>query len=163
VRPRITYANVAATVALVLAASGFAMAANPGSDGVVKGCLSKGSRVLSVPKSGKCANGEKKLSWNQKGPRGFTGKDGASGMSAYEIKAGDPGESSGASLVANSTATCPTGKKVVGGGSSTDATTRIDTNFSKPFGENQWIVQTTRDSAGAYTLTAYAICVKVAG
>jgi hypothetical protein len=156
------YANVAATLALVLAAAGLAFAANPDEDGVIRGCLKKGSKVIRVPDSAKCRKTEKKLSWNQTGPQGELGSP---GMSGYEVVTGNTDTGSGPHLRANSTATCSVGKKAVGGGFNAAGTTYdVNTVHSKPFGENQWIVQTAKDTddAGDYELTAYAICVNVA-
>jgi hypothetical protein len=158
-RPRLTYANVAATLALVLAAGGFAFAANPGDDGVIRGCLKTGSKVIRVPDSAKCRKTEKKLAWNQTGPKG---DEGSPGMSGYQIVDGDPGAPSGPNFTAGSTATCPKGKKAVGGGfNASGNASGVRPVHSKPFGENQWIVQTASD-AGDYELTAYAVCVVAA-
>jgi hypothetical protein len=85
-RSRVTYANVASTAALVLAMSGFAVAAVPGSGRVIHGCYSKrGGSLRVVAASAKCARSESAISWNQQGPRGPVGAKGAAGQ------AGRPG------------------------------------------------------------------------
>ena len=70
-RSHLTYANVGVTVALVLAGTGFAVAAIPGSDGVIHGCYQKKRGTLRVVKQGKrCKGSEKALAWNQQGRPG---------------------------------------------------------------------------------------------
>jgi len=81
-RSRLTYANVAATGALVFAMSGFAVASIPGPGGVVKGCYSKSTGSLRVidSKKGCSKKHERTLSWNQQGPRGLQGIQGGQGI-----------------------------------------------------------------------------------
>lgn len=69
------------TIAVVLAAGGFAVAAIPDGNGKVNACYSKKTGALRVVSSSKkkCRRGERKLSWSQKGPAGPTGPKGASG------------------------------------------------------------------------------------
>ena len=83
-RPRLTYANVTATVAVVLALGGGALAATgrfTGADGKIHGCVSATGRltVLKPPKTS-CAKGKTKISWNSKGPRGLRGLRGRGGL-----------------------------------------------------------------------------------
>lgn len=68
----LSYANVAATLALVFAMSGGAIAASGGfsSAGKLQACVNSegGLRLL---KSGKhCGRGQKTVAWNQAGPAG---------------------------------------------------------------------------------------------
>jgi hypothetical protein len=77
----VTYANVAATIALVVAVSGVAAAAIPGSNGVIHGCYQKkgGSlRVISAARH--CPGSQKAIAWNQSGPRGLQGVQGMQGI-----------------------------------------------------------------------------------
>jgi hypothetical protein len=87
-----SYANVAATLALVLAASGGAVAATGGftSGGKLRACVtSEGS--LKLLKAGKsCQKGQKLISWNQVGPQGPHGVNGAPGAAGGT---GPPGSS----------------------------------------------------------------------
>ena len=81
-RPRATYANVAATVALLMGLTGFAFAAIPGPDGVIHACYQKkkgGLRVLDAGR--KCLKSEKPIAWNQTGPQG-KGEKGEPGPTA---------------------------------------------------------------------------------
>lgn len=77
----ITYANVTATLALVLALSGGAIAATGGftSGGRLQACVNHGG-VLKLVKSGqKCGKGQQAVSWSQSGPAGPKGAAGAPG------------------------------------------------------------------------------------
>jgi hypothetical protein len=82
-RPRITYANVTATLALVLATGGGAYAAVssiPGSDGVIRGCYQKKKGNLRLVRAGKkCSKGEKAIAFNQRGRQGVPGPQGPAG------------------------------------------------------------------------------------
>jgi hypothetical protein len=89
-RPRLSYATGGVTSALVLGASGFAMASIPGRGGVIHACYQKHDgrlRVIDRAKggsAGKCHKSEKSLSWNQKGqpgPPGVPGPQGPPGAS----------------------------------------------------------------------------------
>ncbi len=66
-RPRMSYANVAATVAVVLAMGGFAVAAIPAPDGTVTGCYkAKGKakgKLRVIDDSAQCRKKEKAISW----------------------------------------------------------------------------------------------------
>jgi hypothetical protein len=95
IRVRASYANVAATVALVLAVGGgaFAVAKIPDSKGVIHSCLDtaapdKGSlRVTDKA----CKAGEKALAWNQTGPKGARGLQGLRGLQGIQGIQGVPG------------------------------------------------------------------------
>ncbi|MEA2349593.1 MAG: hypothetical protein QOG86_534 [Thermoleophilaceae bacterium] len=71
-RPRITYANVMATIAVVVALGGgaYAVAGFAGSDGRIHGCVdSKGGLTILRPPATKCGAGRTKIAWNQRGAR----------------------------------------------------------------------------------------------
>jgi hypothetical protein len=77
----LSYANVAATLALVFAMSGGAIAASGGfsSGGKLQACVN-GEGGLRLLKPGKhCARGQKTVAWNQEGPAGTAGAKGADG------------------------------------------------------------------------------------
>ena len=70
-RPRLSYANVTATLALGAALAGSAIASIPGPGGTIKGCYKKSNGSLRVIDSAKsCQSSEKALTWNTKGPAG---------------------------------------------------------------------------------------------
>ena len=80
-RPRVSYANVTATMALLVALGGGALAASSfvGSNGQIHGCVDKKGH-LSVVKAGKkCGKGKTEIAWNQRGPRGLRGPHGPPG------------------------------------------------------------------------------------
>jgi hypothetical protein len=103
----VSYANVAATLALVFAMSGGAIAASGGfsSGGQLQACVNE-EGVLKLLKGGKkCKKGQKAVSWNQTGPAGTpgakgvvgapgaTGATGADGATGAEGPKGGNGES----------------------------------------------------------------------
>ena len=85
-RKRLSYANVGVTIALILALGGFAIAAVPSSGTVIRACYAKDTgelRVIDPAKkgpAGHCGEGERKLSFNQRGPTGRPGTPGANGV-----------------------------------------------------------------------------------
>ena len=93
VRRHVSYANVAATLALVLAMSGGAIAATGGFTGSsnIKACVG-GNGVLKLQNGKKCKHGQKGVSWNQQGPAGPKGAPGAAGAAGASIQ-GPKGES----------------------------------------------------------------------
>jgi hypothetical protein len=104
----LTYANVAATFALVLAMSGGALAATGGfeSGGKLQACVSKEGSLKLLKAGGKCGKGQK-VSWNQTGPAGPRGASGAQGPTGGAGTAGAPAvtlwaEFTGSGLVAAS-------------------------------------------------------------
>lgn len=81
-RPRLSFANVTALLALVLAAGGAAFAAAGLVDGKgqIHGCVkSKNGELRVVKKGTKCGKGQTKLVWSQKGRPGTPGKTGKTG------------------------------------------------------------------------------------
>src|SRR5207248_7979158 len=83
-------AFVLALVAVVLSATGLAVAAIPHSKGVIHSCYSKSDGSLRLVKASKCQKGEKKLKWNQQGRPGTRGSRGLRGAQ------GPPGPTFGA-------------------------------------------------------------------
>jgi hypothetical protein len=93
-RPRFTYANVVATLALVLAMGGGAYAAVnsiPGAGGVIHGCYQKQGGSLRLVGAGKkCSQSEKMIAFNQRGRPGPRGQIGPS--DAYQASDNTPAE-----------------------------------------------------------------------
>src|SRR6266516_1040425 len=90
-RSRLTYANVGVTMALILAATGFAVAAIPDSKGVIHSCYKTQGGSLRVVGGTKCKSGEKSLSWNQKGKQGKAGPAGTPATKLWAVVDGDTG------------------------------------------------------------------------
>jgi hypothetical protein len=83
IRQHVSYANVAATLALVFAMSGGAIAATGGFTAAshsIKACVG-GNGVLKLLTGRKCKHGQKAVSWSQQGPVGAKGATGATGPS----------------------------------------------------------------------------------
>lgn len=93
VRRHISYANVAATLALVLAMSGGAVAATGGfsSGGKLQACVSEQGAIRLLKAGQRCRKGQKAVSWNQEGPAGPRGPQGAAGPAGATGAAGTPG------------------------------------------------------------------------
>src|SRR6267378_43627 len=81
-RPRLTYANVMATIAVFVAVGGGAYAAVsaiPDRYNVIHGCYKKHKGNLRLVASGRCSRSERAIAFNQRGregrqgPRGFQG------------------------------------------------------------------------------------------
>lgn len=94
-----TYANVMATVAVVLAlgTGSYAAASVVGSSGVVHACVSKSGRVTVLKSGSNCRKGQP-LSFNQQGQdgsRGALGGTGNTGPTGPSGAAGPPGPSDG--------------------------------------------------------------------
>ncbi|HEX4435265.1 MAG TPA: hypothetical protein VH061_00570 [Solirubrobacteraceae bacterium] len=93
IRRHLSYANVVATLALVFAMSGGAIAASGGfsSGGRLRACVN-GEGGLRLLKSGKhCARGQKTVAWNQQGPAGAPGAKGAGGATGAAGSQGKQG------------------------------------------------------------------------
>jgi hypothetical protein len=76
-KSHISYSNVAATLALLLAIGGgsYALAASGGN--TITACAKKKGGALRI--ASRCRRGERKLSWNKVGPRGLQGPGGLQG------------------------------------------------------------------------------------
>ena len=98
IRRHLSYANVAATLALLFAMSGGAIAATggfTGSGGKLQACVND-EGALKLLKAGKhCKRGQKTVGWNQTGPTGAKGTPGVAGAAG----ATGPSGSAGASAV----------------------------------------------------------------
>src|SRR6476660_9064769 len=81
-----------ALLALAAVGAGAAVAAIPGADGTITGCVNKADgtlRVIDLAKTPTCkTNSETTLPWNQTGPRGPQGPQGLQGPKGDK---GDPG------------------------------------------------------------------------
>jgi hypothetical protein len=93
IRGKLSYANVAAMLALVFAMSGGAIAATGGfsSNGTLQGCVGS-SGVLRLVKPGKkCNKGQTAVAWSREGPSGRPGANGAKGATGAAGAPGAPG------------------------------------------------------------------------
>jgi hypothetical protein len=81
IRRHVSYANVAATLALVLAMSGAGYAASGGftSGGKLQACVNSEGRLRLMKPGKRCGKGQQPVAWNQQGPPGQPGAKGASG------------------------------------------------------------------------------------
>lgn len=89
---RLTYANVASTIALVLAAGGGTYAVAQSGSGAIKGCSHKKTGALRVLSgTQKCKRTERALSWNVEGAPGAAGTNGSAGLNGAKGENGPAG------------------------------------------------------------------------
>jgi len=98
------------------------------------------------------------------GPAGKAGPTGPVGVSAEQLVTAD--SSTNSNTVKSQTASCPSGKKVVGGGAAVNTTSNsLAITRSSPTGDlGGWTAEAQETSAfaGNWRVTAYAVCAKVA-
>ena len=102
IRQHVSYANVVATLALVFAMSGGAIAATGGFAGAsssIKVCVG-GNGVLKLLTGRRCKSGEKAVSLSQQGPTGAQGATGSPGATGPQ---GAPGVAASSTAVAHAT------------------------------------------------------------
>jgi hypothetical protein len=147
VRPRRpSPATIVALAALVLAMGGLSLAAIPGPAGVIRGCYSKKTGALRVLQRGtRCARGERKVSWSEKGRPGDPGARGATGAQGIQGAQG------------------PQGTNGTNGANGANGTARAyasvlvtDTDPAFQPGHVKNFVSVTRPSADVYCLTPSA-------
>ena len=183
-------AAVVGGVGAVVVLGASAVASIPSANGTIYGCYAKSSGATRIidPGRQKCTTSEQPISWSQRGPRGpigpqglrgvrgpagtngTNGTDGTDGVSGYEevdeIYADQP-----LPIDKGFTASCPTGKKVLGGGTSVqlyDDNSFIElggpAKFSMPSGETLWdsyVQQAAVDGATKAKVTVSIICANV--
>ena len=93
IKTHFCYANVAATLALVLAMSGGAIAATGGfsSGGTLRACVNEEGGIKLLKAGRHCKRGQKTVAWNQTGPAGAKGASGAAGAPGAPGAAGPSG------------------------------------------------------------------------
>lgn len=182
-RKRLAAAAAAALAGATVAAAAYATI--PGSSGAINGCYEKRTgivRVIDAEAGKSCLSFETPISWNQRGekgdpgpqgPAGVAGADGAPGPQGLKGEAGEPGPPgapgglSGYEIVrvgpvevtgfrGSARASCPEGKKVVGGGF---AMSGVIATYSYPIADGSaWEVVGEPVGSGA-ALLAFAVCV----
>lgn len=94
IRAHLSYANVAATLAVLFAMSGGAIAATGGfsSGSTIRACVNEEGGVKLLKAGGRCGKGRKTVSWNAAGRDGAKGTTGASGAAGAQGKEGAAGK-----------------------------------------------------------------------
>src|ERR1017187_10411591 len=95
IREHLSYANVAATLALLFAMSGGAIAATGGfsSGGALRACANEEGAIMLLKPGKHCRKGQTAVAWNQTGPAGAPGAKGAAGAAGAAGPAGLAGAS----------------------------------------------------------------------
>lgn len=110
------------------------------------------------PQGAQGEKGEK----GDKGDKGDTGAQGPPALSELQIVTADSPNDNIAFTLKEATATCPSGKKVIGGGAqSISSPAASSTGY--PVGDNAWKAVTYNSGVGFLGVRAYAVCAKVAG
>jgi hypothetical protein len=174
-RIRLTYANVVASVALFAALGGSSYAAisitgKQVTDGSLSGrdvrngsLTGKDVRDRSLLarhfKAGQLPAGPQGAAGPQgpQGPKGDKGDTGSPGISGYQRVVG-PGPLLNAGEHATATASCPAGKKVIGGSASFDSGLQVDESSAT---ETEWTVVMRNPGPGAAGFSAIAFCAAV--
>lgn len=161
-------------LAIAGAVAGIALAAIPGSDGTITGCITKSGGKLRVIDATvtNCKSNEQRLDWNVQGPAGTDGQNGTNGtdgVSGWQMVTDTRSYGTGTSFAFGGLSVdCPEGKKVVGGGGSvlTDpgGSTVSDYNVLQSYPKSDgtgWTASFQVDNTGGYAFieTVYAICV----
>lgn len=152
-------AAIGAGLALAIGGTTYAVAAIPDStSGEITGCYSNGSgqvRIIDKQASASCHSYETEVSWPSSTTAGITGYQRVTDTLTLSPNERD-----------DITVTCPTGKKVTGGGFKAvnvqfgNAPDDIWATESYPSADNAWtLTLKDRESGYDYTITAYAICV----
>jgi hypothetical protein len=175
----------AAVLAGVVLAGGIA-GAEAAASGVIYTCVNRTGGIRIIAATAKCLTTETPLSWNIQGiqgpagPQGAVGPQGSPGVSGEQIVLApspytDPipnTQLSASSPFKNATATCPSGKTVIGGGGQlmeaspmvthTTVVTSVHIASSYPSSTSAWTVEAGTDLGFPWQVTAYAICANVA-
>src|ERR671930_381866 len=110
------------------------------------------------------ANGKLPSSIGAVGPAGPAGPAGPVGVSAEQLVTAD--SSTNSNTVKSKTVSCPSGKKVIGGGAAVNTTSNsLAITRSSPAGDlSAWTAEAQETSAfaGNWKVTVYAVCAKVA-
>jgi hypothetical protein len=188
IRGHLSYANVAATLALVFAMSGGAIAATGGfsSGGTLKACVNREGRLKLLKSGEHCKRGTKTVSWNQVGPAGAPGAPGAAGPAGQKgadgIKGvqGPEGESGFTNVVVRTTTPngllisgtqiveCEPGETAIGGGAArNDLSNSSKLYASAPTNEKNQLAKDGEtptgwlagvENPGGASTTFYAVC-----
>jgi len=185
-RPRLTYSNVIATLALFLAlGGGTAFAADQLAQGSVGSKQLKRNAVTGVKvKDGSLSAGDFRpgqLPEGEVGPRGIQGAPGAPGATDVVVRAGETGKPKEGED-AGSSARCLSGERVVGGGfdfldgpESSDYTIQADRpSVEQPAEDgldypapadggdaNGWLVAMQNDTSETFSFRAYVMCARL--
>jgi hypothetical protein len=155
-RSKRTRAVALAVAAVGVVTGGIAYASIPSSGGIIHGCYMKSSgvlRVIDTDVGAACKSTEKSLDWN------------AQGLPGLEIVTDVHSSAEEVLEEGTFTATCPTGKKVIGGGAnhtSYDGSANRTVLASWPSGDDEWSATFSGAGSGTgFKATVYAICALV--
>jgi hypothetical protein len=157
---------------LLLGVTTVAVASIPAADGTITGCRNTKNgtlRVIDAEAGQTCGKDEVRLTWNQTGPAGLQGPAGPAGVAGYQLVTNStPVPNAGAAAYWSATALCSPGKKVLGGGGSTQLTGQNNLFLVRSVpvvvdGQEGWSVTYQRrpDIVGDTSVDVNAICADV--
>jgi hypothetical protein len=144
IRTHLSYANAAATLAVLFAMSGGAIAATGGfsSGGTLRACVNEEGGLKLLKAGGHCRRGLKSVAWNVTGPAGRAGANGAAGAAGAAGAQGKEGA---------------TGKEGKAGPEGQPGTARAYADVSSTgalvASRSKNVVSTSRASEGIYCVT----------
>ena len=145
IRRHLSFANVAAGLALLFSMTGGAFAATGGfsSGGTLKACANEEGRLKLLKSGEHCRRGQKSISWSQIGPAGAKGATGASGAAGAGGPSGAPGAAGADGSARAYGVTNPAGELVAS--KSKNLTVR-KVPFEEPGGQGVYCVKPTAGS-----------------
>jgi hypothetical protein len=169
-------APLVVVVLLVMGAAGASATDGRAATNKLTGCRNTSTGTLDqvkaglLPLGGAGGAGEVAVTWNKTGPRGPQGPAAATGATGAPGAPGAPGVSGWQMVTSTSSyssvsprqqvASCPAGKKVVGGGGNASGGNAFPL-VGQPVAPGSWAVVAAESPATSanWTLSAYAICV----
>lgn len=159
-------AAVTGAVVSAIVVGGVAIA-QTGASGFITACVAeKSGNVRIVNSASECKANETTTSWNQQGPQGLPGADGADGISGWARVEGE-WRTQSPNSIGYASATCPDGKRPLGGGYFTDFFAGTTDYFLVPIASEPsedgrtWLVQVVNRTDRALGYKAYVICATV--
>ncbi len=162
---KIKFTLALAAALAVMGGIGVATGAIPSSDGTITACEAKIANVrylrpIDTQAGESCKPSEKRIAWNQKGPKGDPGPAGPKGSGLGKIReqvnseAIAPGQG-------QANATCHAGEHVIGGGFQLGLTGDEDIRVVSSIADtaaNGWVVEAFNNTSGSQEVLVQALC-----
>jgi hypothetical protein len=163
-KARLSYANVAATVALFLAIGGGAYAAGTGgfgAGGSLRLCISRSGVVRAERQDKLCPRAQKAVAINERGPRGLAGQRGQPGSPGSPGQPGSPGAAVVTRIRSTGPLTTPTNS-----GSPTPVVMSVPVmgaSWTQPAAASEWAFGTATLTASPTVCDGHGAAVNING